>query len=209
MLTGSIPAPLTLYRSQDEGLSALLPENWIILDHFADTNVIAFGDTQAAAESRLASAYPDLVAPSAFSGVGGLVIAYALSDLGLTPETADVTTVINQLAANLEAQGFRVAETAQPLTIGGMEGTVVVVEGAEVGFLGLAVFDDQLAYITATGVNKNEFAANRALLTQIVGSVQMPAAAEAAPVEDKPAQGIGGLGGLLAATPAPEPTPAS
>jgi hypothetical protein len=209
MLTGSIPAPLTLYRSQDEGLSALLPENWIILDHFADTNVIAFGDTQSAAESRLASAYPDLVAPSAFSGVGGLVIAYALSDLGLTPETADVTTVINQLAANLEAQGFRVTETAQPLTIGGMEGTVVAVEGAEVGFLGLAVFDDQLVYITATGVNKNEFAANRALLTQIVGSVQMPAAAEAAPVEDKPAQGIGGLGGLLAATPAPEPTPAS
>jgi hypothetical protein len=90
-----------------------------------------------------------------------------------------------------------------------MEGTVVVVEGAEVGFLGLAVFDDQLAYITATGVNNYEFAANRALLTQIVGSVQMPAAAEAAPVEDKPAQGIGGLGELLAATPAPEPTPAS
>lgn len=209
VLSASVPAQLALFRAQGEGMSLLLPENWITLDQFADQRVIAFGDTQAAAESRLASARPDLATPAPFSGIGGLMIAYNLSDLGLTPERANVTNVLNQLTANLEAQGFRVTEAVQPMTIGGMEGTVVVVEGAEVGFLGLAVFDDQLAYITATGVNKNDFAANRALLTQIVGSVQMPAAAEAVPVEEPPAQGLGGLGGLLGATPAPEATPGS
>lgn len=71
------------------------------------------------------------------------------------------------------------------------------------------MFDDQLAYITTTGVNKNDFAANRTLLTQIVGSVQMPAVAEAVSVEEPPGQGLAGLGGLLAATPAPEATPGS
>lgn len=195
--TASRPEPVTTetvtVRAAQDSLSLELPATWVTLDFAAANDAFAFGDSDQAAQSRLASANPQLAQAGAISGLGGLILLYDAAAVNLDPAQPNLTALMDQVVSGLEDQGYRVIEAAQPVTIGGNSGLVVEIAGTEQGYLALVLFGDQLAYITATGT-PNNFAQNDALLLGILQSIRVPAAAESS--------GLGGLGGL-GSTPTP------
>jgi hypothetical protein len=88
-------------------------------------------------------------------------------------------------------QGYIIEQAAQPLDGGGL---YAVIAGTERGYLALIPFGDEIAYVTATGM-QGSFEANANMLMNIVKSIHVPAPSEST--------GLGGLGGLQA-----EPTAA-
>lgn len=190
-------APLTV-RSSDMRTSLVIPEDWTLLDNIADQNILAYGDSVAAAQSRLYAAKPDLAPDTAITGDGGLVILYAMSQFGIDPAAPDFAPLMERALAGLT--GYTVEQAPAPLGSGGL---VAVISGAETGYLALIPFGDQFAYVTATSATGDQFEQDEAALLAILESVRIPAEPEATPTPAP--SGLGGLGGLAEST--PEPTP--
>lgn len=194
--TVAAPPALSLVRSSDERLSLVMPDNWRVLDHLKDADILAYGDSDAAAEARLASARSDLAAVSPLTGSGGLVILYPMSRFSIDPAAPDLSALMGQALSQLESAGYRVAQAAQPFG-GSVAGLYAIIDGTEHGYLGLLAFGDTVAYVTATNASGN-FDAVGGDLFAILASLRVPAASET------PASGgLGGLGGLTAPTPTP------
>ena len=183
------PVANQLVRSSDDQLSLELPGDWNFSDRVADAQIFAYGDSEAAAQSRLASARPDLAEAAAISGNGGLVILYPMDRFGIDPQSPDLTALMQQALGQLP--GYTGAHAPQALA-GHEAGLVATIAGAERGFLALIPFGDQIAYVTATGTAAT-FDGARATLFEVLQSVHIPAAVE------ESGQGLGGLGGLDAA----------
>jgi len=182
-------------RAAQDSLSLELPANWLTLDFLAANDAFAFGDSDTAAQTRLASAYPQLAESGAISGLGGLILLYDAAAVNVDSAQPNLTALMDQVVSGLEGQGYRIIEAAQAVTIGGSNGLVVQIAGTEQGYLALVLFGDQLAYITATGT-PNNFARNDTLLLGILQSIRVPAAAASG--------GLGGLDGVGSnATPTP------
>ena len=179
---GVSPAPLHILRSSDGQVSLEIPENWTVLDHVADDNILAYGEDGDAAQSRLYSANPELAPEMPISGTGGLIILYPMSQFDIDPQEPDLAPLMERALGGL--QGYTVEQAAEELEGGGL---YAVISGAERGYLALLPFGEQIAYVTATGTQAT-FEANQASLLDVVHSIQIPAAAEES--------GLGGLGGL-------------
>ncbi len=190
-------------RSSDNGVSLEIPGNWTVLDHVADATVLAYGDSDAAAQSRLFSAKPDLAPQTPISGNGGLIILYSMSQFGIDPANPDLSGLMERALGNL--QGYTVEQAAQPLE-GSGGGLYAVISGGERGYLALLPFGDQIAYVTATGT-PTSFDANADALLAIVKSVHVPAVSEPTPVPTTAGLGLGGLGALEATPEATPPRP--
>jgi hypothetical protein len=193
------PAPNTgaaqTIRSADGRILLSLPGNWVVMDHSADADILAYGDTSAAAQSRLFAAKPDLTTSAPISGNGGLIILYPMSQFGIDPANPDLSSLMQRALGGLA--GYTIEQPVQPLQgMGG--GLVAVISGAERGYLALIPFGDMIAYVTATGT-PDSFPANQSALLTILQSIRVPAAPEGS--------GLGGLGGLGAEATA-EPTAA-
>ncbi len=190
-------APMTV-RSTDDQVSLIIPSDWTMLDHIADGAILAYGDSEDAAMSRLYSVKPDLASAVVITGSGGVVVLYPMAQFGIDPSNPDLMPLIQRALGNL--QGYSVAQPPQPLP--GIDHAVyAIISGTESGYLALIPFGDQIAYVTATAATADDFAAMQDDLLNMVMSVQVPAAAEATP-----APGLGGLGGLEIRT-TPEITP--
>lgn len=197
------PVPMTetaVVRSGDLRVSLHMSPAWVLLDYVADANILAFGDSDAAAQSRLFSAKPDLATETAITGNGGLIILYPMSQFGIDPANPDLSALMTRALGNLP--GYTVEQAAAPLE-GIPNALYAIISGTEHGYLALLPFDDQIAYVTATGT-QNTFAASADLLLAIVESVRVPAELEPTPAPT--AAGLGGLGGLDAEA-TPEVTP--
>ncbi len=204
--TGNAPAPTAMppqptqssgdtaqtYRSSDNQVSLVLPGVGTILDHIADQQVLAYGENDAAAQSRLYSVNPDLAPQTPISGTGGVIILYPMSRFQIDPQNPDLAPLMERALGGLT--GYTVEQTAQPLAGGGLY--AVIASGTERGYLALIPFGDQIAYVTATTTPDRFGGDNEVLLLNIVESVRVPAASEQS--------GLGGLGGL---DDAPEVTP--
>ncbi len=187
--------PMT-FRSSDNQVSLVLPGEGVVLDHIADQQVLAYGDSEAAAQSRLYSAKPDLAPLTPLSGTGGLLILYPMDRFGIDPQNPDLAPLMERALGGLT--GYTVEQAAQPLDGGGVY--AVIASSGERGYLALIPFGDQIAYVTATTIPA-DFDANSAALLDIVKSVHVPAVSEES--------GLGGLGGLDGAAEAtPEATEA-
>ncbi len=180
------------YRSSDNQVSLVLPGAGTILDHIADQQTLAYGENDAAAQSRLYSVNPDLAPRTPISGTGGVIILYSMDRFGINPQNPDLAPLMERALGGL--QGYTVEQAAQPLAGGGLY--AVIASGSERGYLALIPFGDQIAYVTATTTPDRFSGDNEALLLGIVESVRIPAASEES--------GLGGLGGLEAT---PEVTP--
>jgi hypothetical protein len=177
-------AAIQTVRSSDGQVSLEIPEDWIVLDHVADENILAYGDGETAAQSRLYSAKPDLAPETAIAGNGGLIILYPMSQFSIDPQEPDLTPLMERALGGL--QGYTVEQAAQPLEGGGL---YAVNSGAERGYLALIPFGDQLAYVTATGTQAT-FDDTGSILLDALRSVHIPAVSED--------NDLGGLGGLEA-----------
>lgn len=186
------PGAAETFRSSDQRLSLDLPPGWTVTDDIAAQNTLAYGDSPEAAQSRLASARPDLAEKLPISGNGGLVILYPVAQFDVNPQTPDLGPLMTQALAQLKSQGY---VTDAPIALESIAGGLYAyIKGTEVGYLALIPFGDQIAYVTATGTSDSFGAAEDALVA-IIESVRSPAAPEPT--------GLGGLGGLEeAATPA-------
>ena len=180
------------YRSSDNQVSLVLPGPGTVLDHMADQNILAYGENDAAAQSRLYSVNPDLAPQTPISGTGGVIILYPMSRFQIDPQNPDLSGLMERALGGLT--GYTVEQTAQPLAGGGLY--AVIASGTERGYLALIPFGDQIAYVTATTTPDRFGSDNEVLLLNIVKSVRVPAASEKG--------GLGGLGGLDAT---PEATP--
>ncbi len=182
-------------RSSDDQVSLVLPGPGTVLDHMADQNILAYGATDAAAQSRLYSVNADLAPSTPLSGTGGVIILYPMDRFGIDPQNPDLTGLMDRALGGLK--GYTVEQAAQPIGDGGLYAEIA--SSGERGYLALLPFGDQIAYVTAT-TNPLDFTGNESLLLDIVQSVHVPAVSEES--------GLGGLGGLdeePAAT--PEATP--
>ena len=196
--TGNAPAPTAMppqptqssgdtaqtYRSSDNQVSLVLPGPGTVLDHMADQNILAYGENDAAAQSRLYSVNPDLAPQTPISGTGGVIILYPMSRFQIDPQNPDLAPLMERALGGLT--GYTVEQTAQPLAGGGLY--AVIASGTEHGYLALIPFGDQIAYVTATTTPDRFGGDNEVLLLNIVESVRVPAASEQS--------GLGGLGGL-------------
>lgn len=192
--------PLTLFNAGEGRLSIMLPDDYHIVDHVAQENIIAWGDEENAALSRLGAVRADLVErviPP--EDVGGVVVLYTLESLDLTPETLDLAALMTNVLNGLENTGYTIEQPAEAFTAGESDGLFAVVRGAEHGYLALVHFDDKIAYITASVAN-NRFDDFSEMLSQIFRSVRVPA-------EEAPPQGRQGLGGLGGQNPLQPPPP--
>ncbi len=186
------PGAPAIWRSSDQRVSLDLPADWTVLDHIADADTMAYGDSLEAARSRLASARPDLADKTPITGSGGLVILYRAANLNVNPQSPDLGPLMTQALAQLKTQGY-VADA--PMALESVPGGLYAyIKGTEVGYLALIPFGDQVAYVTGTGT-LDTFPNAEDTLVAILESVRSPAVAET------PA--IGGLGGLEAATTVP------
>jgi hypothetical protein len=167
----------------------------------ADANILAFGDSPAAAMSRLFSAKPDLATETPISGNGGLIILYPMSQFGIDPANPDLSALMSRALGNLA--GYTIVQAAQPLE-GSPNALYAVISGAEHGYLTLIPFGDQIAYVTATSATTDIFEQAETALLAIVESVRVPAEPEPTPAPT--AAGLGGLGGLSGEA-TPEATP--
>ena len=77
------------YRSSDNQVSLVLPGPGTVLDHMADQNILAYGENDAAAQSRLYSVNPDLAPQTPISGTGGVIILYPMSRFQIDPQNPD------------------------------------------------------------------------------------------------------------------------
>ncbi len=194
------PTEAQTVRSSDLRVSLVLPASAVVLDHIADANILAYGDSSDAAQSRLFSAKPDLASETAISGNGGLIILYPMSQFDIDPANPDLSALMTRALGNL--QGYTVVQAAQPLE-GSPNALFAVISGTEQGYLALIPFGDQIAYVTSTSDTSAAFEVNEGVLLDIVKSVRVPAELEPTPAPT--AAGLGGLGGLGEAT--PEATP--
>ncbi len=64
------PGATTLVRASDGSFSLELPSNWVVEDHLADLKVFAYGNSSAAAQSRLASVTPNAASARSREAVG-------------------------------------------------------------------------------------------------------------------------------------------
>ncbi|MBK8024797.1 MAG: hypothetical protein IPK19_26105 [Chloroflexi bacterium] len=190
--------PLT--RSSDNRVSFILPAPWTVLDHMADAQILAFGDTFEAADSRLTSARPDLGQGLAMTGVGGLIILYPMANFGIDPASPDLAPLMAQALGQLQGQGYTVEEAAQPFADPALVGQYALIKGAEQGYLALMAFGDQVAYVTATGLPGVWTRVLATDMFSVVTSVRVPAAPETP--ETGGLGGLGGLGDAPTATPA-------
>ena len=170
----------------------MLPGTGVVLDHIADQQILAYGENDAAAQSRLYSVNPELAPQTPISGAGGVIILYPMDRFGIDPQNPDLAPLMERALGDLT--GFTIEQAAQPLAGGGLY--AVIASGVERGYLALIPFGEQVAYVTATTTPVNFGGGNEALLLGIVESVRVPAASEKS--------GLGGLGGLDAT---PEATP--
>ena len=185
------------YRSSDNQVSLVLPGAGTVLDHIADQQVLAYGENDAAAQSRLYSVNPDLAPQTPISGTGGVIILYPMSRYQIDPQNPDLAPLMERALGGLT--GYTVEQAAQPLAGGGLY--AVIASGVERGYLALIPFGDQIAYVTATTTPDRFGGDNEVLLLNIVELVRVPAASEQS--------GLGGLGGLEGAAEAtPEATEA-
>ena len=183
------------FRSSDARVSLDIPGDWTVLDHAADGDILAYGDSADAAMSRLYSVKPELATETVISGNGGVVVIYPMSVFGIDPHNPDLMPLMERALGNLS--GYTVVQPPEALE--GIEGGVIaVIGGTEQGYLALIPFDDQIAYVTAT-VSTDSFDSQQSALLDIVKSVHIPAIPESS--------GLGGLGGLeVPPTATPEPT---
>ncbi len=194
--TQSVARVPQTFRSSDNQVSLVLPGAGVVLDHIADQQVLAYGDSDAAAQSRLYSAKPDLAPLTPLSGSGGLLIIYPMDRFGIDPQNPDLAPLMERALGGLT--GYTVEQASQPLDGGGVY--AVIASSGERGYLALIPFGDQIAYVTST-TTPADFDANSAILLDIVKSVRIPAVSEES--------GLGGLGGLDSAAEAtPEATEA-
>lgn len=201
------PAPalaMTVQRSAGDKLSLALPSGWVFIDQSADRNTVAYGDSQAAAQSRLDTVVPPAAgtAPVALTGNGGVVVLYPMSGFGIDPAAPNLSPLFDRLLGGLKGSGYTILAEPRPMPIGGTQGLLAIVSGAEVGFLALTPVGDQIAYITGTTTDSaNAFVANAALqgqLSAVMDSLRVPAEQ---PTPAPPA--LGGLGGLQPAATEP------
>ena len=106
------------FRSSDNQVSLVLPGEGVVLDHIADQQVLAYGDSETAAQSRLYSAKPDLAPLTPLTGSGGLVILYPMERFGIDPQNPNLAPLMERALGNLT--GYTVEQTAQPLAGGGV-----------------------------------------------------------------------------------------
>ncbi len=172
-------------RSSDDQVSLVLPGEGTVLDYIADDQILAYGDSDTAAQSRLYSAKPDLAPKTALSGSGGVIILYSMDRFGIDPQNPDLAPLMQQALAGLT--GYTVEQAAQPLEGSSDALVAVIASGVERGYLALIPFGDQIAYVTATTLPAN-FESNAPLLLEIIKSVRVPA--------DTEESGLGGLSGL-------------
>lgn len=198
----AVALELQTARSGDLRVSVGLPAEAVMLDHVADANILAFGDSAEAAEARLFSAKPDLATETAITGNGGLIILYPMSQFGIDPANPDLSALMTRALGNL--QGYTIEQEAEPLE-SIPNALYAVISGAEHGYLALLPFDDQIAYVTATSASRDEFEQAKATLLAVVESVRVPAEPEPTPAPT--ASGLGGLGGLDETVATPEVTP--
>ncbi len=199
--TEQAPAETTTFRSSDNQVSLDLPSNWTVLDHMADGEILAYGDTPDAAMSRLYSVKPDLATKTAISGNGGVVVLYPMSQFGIDPSRPDLMPLITRALGNLK--GYTVSQ--QPQAVPGLDGAVfAIISGTEHGYLVLIPFGDQIAYVTATGTTDADFNVLQTTFQNIVASIHVPALP--IPTATPEGAGLGGLGGLEATS---EATPES
>lgn len=185
-------------RSGDLRVSVGLPDDAVLLDHIADANILAFGDSADAAQSRLFSAKPDLATETAIIGNGGLIILYPMSQFGIDPANPDLSALMTRALGNLP--GYTVEQEAAPLE-GIPNALYAIISGREHGYLALIPFEDQIAYVTATSDSLSMFDQAKPTLLAIVESVRVPAELEPTPAPTT--VGLGGLGGLEETTPEP------
>ncbi len=195
-------AELTIQRSAGDRLSIALPAGWVFIDQSADKNAVAFGDSQVAAQSRLNTVVPPAAGAArlALTGTGGVVVLYPMSGFGVDPAAPDLSPLFDQLLGALKNSGYQIIVEPRPMAVGPAQGVMAAVGGTEIGFIILAPFGDQIAYITGTTTGSvDAFLADQNLqaeLGAIVNSVRVPAEQ---PTPAAPP--LGGLGGLQAATP--------
>ncbi len=191
----AVPVTLETFRSSDQRVSLDLPTEWTVTDQIAGQNVLAYGDSPQAAQSRLASARPDLAEKAAITGNGGLVILYPAAQFSVNPQSPNLGPLMKQALGQLKASGYTATDAKSLEGIDG--GLYASIQGTEVGYLALIPFGDQIAYVTSTGVSSTAAQASDKALFAILGSVRVPAAPEST-------GGLGGLGGLGGST---NPTP--
>ena len=195
--------------AMDGGVASIaLPENWIVYDFLANENVFAYGESDEAALSRLATARPDLVSNAPLTGLGGLVILYDPVEAGIDPAAPDLAPVLDSLTSRLRGQGYEILEPGTDFTVGGHTGRFAVVRGTEYGYVALILYDGKLAFVTATGM-PDTFETNAGLFDRVIASLHVPAEqSPAAGTQATPSGGIGGLGGtpeVSEKTPTPVP----
>ncbi|MBL8130545.1 MAG: hypothetical protein JNL42_01700 [Anaerolineae bacterium] len=191
----------SIVRSSDSRVSFIPPAPWTVLDHMADAQILAFGDTFEAADARLTSARPDLGQGSSMTGVGGLIILYPMANFGIDPAAPDLAPLMAQALSQLQGQGYTIEEAAQPFTDPALVGHYALIKGTEQGYLALMAFGDQIAYVTATGMPNIWTPVLATDMFAALTSVRVPAEAEA-PAGGGLGGGLGSLGAM------PTPTPA-
>jgi hypothetical protein len=196
-----------VFYAMDGGVASMtLPENWIVYDFLANENVFAYGDSDEAALSRLATARPDMVSEApALTGLGGLIILYDPAEAGIDPAAPDLAPVLDSVTSRLSGQGYTILKPGTDFTVGGHAGRYALVRGTEYGYVALVLYDDKLAFVTATGMPE-DFESDAALFDRILASLRVPADPPPADVQVTPSGGIGGLGGSTDATPEVTPT---
>ncbi len=188
---------MTLQRSAGDKLSLQLPTGWVFIDQSATRNAIAYGDSQAAAQSRFDTVIPPAAgtAPVPLTGSGGVVVLYPMSGFGVDPNAPDLKPLLDRLIGGLKGSGYQIIVEPRPMAVGPAQGIVAVVSGTEIGYLLLAPFGDQIAYITGTTTGSPDAFINdptlQAQLGAIVVSVRVPA--EQPTPEAPPLSGLGGL----------------
>ena len=105
------------YRSSNNQVSLVLPGPGTIIDHIADKQVLAYGENDAAAQSRLYSVNPDLAPQTPISGTGGVIVLYPMDRFGIDPQNPDLSGLMERALGGLT--GYTVEQAAQPLAGGG------------------------------------------------------------------------------------------
>lgn len=198
-------AAQVIFYPMDGGVASIhLPANWIVYDRLQQDNLFAYGDTDAAAASRFGTVRADLVPATPVTGAGGLVILYDPAEVGVDPANPDLALLLNPVAERLTGQGYQIVDESTEFTVGGHPGQYILVKGSEYGYIAVILFDEKLAYITATGT-EDSFEPNQDLLQQILESLRVPAEAEPESAVPTANPGGGGIGGLTGGGSAPAP----
>lgn len=166
---------LQLVTSSDLRVSVSLPVTWLKDDKLADQGAFFFGDSLNAIATRSDTS----ATPPPTEGLGGQIFPLSssiLTDVGETEVTPESLSAILSLVflPEIEAEGGIIDEepTSVELDEGWILHYAVITQDNETGFLAL-VGSGQLVATVLISAPTDQFAANRDLFLEILGSVRL------------------------------------